>query len=439
MGYYIFNRKYGNGIGSIALIAFWMTFEYVHLNWQLSWPWLTLGNVFASNPSWVMWYSFTGAAGGTLWILFVNLFINYLLLQYKNTSKGLTELNRPITGLVLIVILPLIISKFISYQKETTLSTSKQVIIVQPNIDPYEKFDPNAFNNHLDTLLGLSEKYIDSNTALILWPETALSQAVPQTDFMKSVYYYRVHAFLKKHPNLTLQTGIEDYKVYNYKATETANPMNDGMFYDAYNSGVAIKNGTEPCFYNKSKLVPGVETLPAFLRFMAPLFEKFGGTTGGYGMDGVSKVFDIKGTGIRTAPIICYESVYGEFVSSYVNKGANLLTIMTNDGWWKNTPGHKQHLQYARLRAIENNCWVIRSANTGISAVIDNQGNILESKQWGVADAIKINIPVRSFTQTFYTRHGDYLFFFASVLSYLLLLFHLINLAIAFLKRNQNK
>ena len=385
-----------------------------------------------------MWYRFTGAAGGTLWILVINLFIHYLLHQYKNTSKGVAELKRPILLLLLLIVMPLVISKLISSGKEPVSATTRQVIIVQPNIDPYEKFDPNAFNHHLDTLLAVTERYIDSNTALILWPETALSQAIPQSELEKSVYYYRVHAFLKKHPNATLQSGIEDYKVYNYKATETANPMNDGMFFDAYNSAVAIKAGTEPSFYNKSKLVPGVETLPTFLRFMAPLFEKFGGTTGGYGMDGVAKVFYIKGTGIRTAPIICYESVYGEFVSSYVDKGANLLTIMTNDAWWKNTPGHKQHLQYARLRAIENNCWVIRSANTGISAAIDNQGNILESKPWGVADAIKLNIPVRNFSKTFYTLHGDYLFFFASILTYLLLLYHLINLVITFAKRKQN-
>ncbi|MFZ8281203.1 nitrilase-related carbon-nitrogen hydrolase, partial [Staphylococcus aureus] len=77
------------------------------------------------------------------------------------------------------------------------------------------------------------------------------------------------------------------------------------------------------------------------------------------------------------APIICYESIYGEYIRTYVQKKATLLSIITNDGWWGNTPGYQQHLAYAKLRAIENNRWVVRSANTGVSAIINNKGNLL--------------------------------------------------------------
>ena len=96
-------------------------------------------------------------------------------------------------------------------------------------------------------------------------------------------------------------------------------------------------------FYNKSKLVPGVETLPDFLLWMGPVFEKFGGTSGGYGRSKTSAVLPSREIPYVTAPIICYESIYGNMWQVHVNKGANLLTIMTNDGWWGNT-GHKQHL-----------------------------------------------------------------------------------------------
>jgi apolipoprotein N-acyltransferase len=64
--------------------------------------------------------------------------------------------------------------------------------------------------------------------------------------------------------------------------------------------------------------------------------------------------------GFKIAPAICYESIYGEFMSKYIRNGANLICIITNDGWWKNTPGHKQHMNYARLRAIETRTWVAR-------------------------------------------------------------------------------
>ena len=161
-------------------------------------------------------------------------------------------------------------------------------------------------------------------------------------------------------------------------------------------------------FYNKSKLVPGVETLPTFLLWLSRIFEKFGGTAGGYGNDKEASVFKNPASPYITAPIICYESIYGEYVASYVRKGANLLTIMTNDGWWANTPGHRQHLNYARLRAIETRKWVARSANTGISSVIDPLGRLIETRQWAETGYIKSNIPPVA-GETFFVQYGDIL------------------------------
>ena len=97
---------------------------------------------------------------------------------------------------------------------------------------------------------------------------------------------------------------------------------------------------------------------------------------------------------------------------------------MTNDGWWGNTPGHKQHLQYARLRAIETGRWVARSANTGISAVIDPTGKIIETRPWDNATAIKYAIPVEA-SLTFYVRNGDYIYRIVSVLMILLIVWQI--------------
>ena len=97
---------------------------------------------------------------------------------------------------------------------------------------------------------------------------------------------------------------------------------------------------------------------------------------------------------------------------------------MTNDGWWGNTAGHKQHLQYARLRAIETRRWVARSANTGISAVIDENGKILQTQPWDTAAFIKYPIPVLT-GQTFYVKYGDYIYKLASLLAVLLIGWHL--------------
>jgi apolipoprotein N-acyltransferase len=113
--------------------------------------------------------------------------------------------------------------------------------------------------------------------------------------------------------------------------------------------------------------------------------------------------------GFRLAPAICYESIYGEHLSRYFNEGANLLTIVTNDGWWQNTPGHKQHALYAALRAIENRRWVARSANTGISGFISPQGKWIDPQPYNTAACIRRSIPVQTTSSTFYARFGDLL------------------------------
>jgi len=134
-------------------------------------------------------------------------------------------------------------------------------------------------------------------------------------------------------------------------------------------------------YYHKSMLVPGVETLPKFLLFLGPLFEQLGGTAGGYARQEIRTPVPVKDHYV-IAPAICYESIYGEFLSEYIKKGSNLIVIITNDGWWGNTPGHQQHLAYARLRAIETRKWVVRSANTGISAFVNPLGDIEQSASW---------------------------------------------------------
>jgi apolipoprotein N-acyltransferase len=110
----------------------------------------------------------------------------------------------------------------------------------------------------------------------------------------------------------------------------------------------------------------------------------------------------------KLAPIICYESIYGEFTTEYVKAGANFLAIMTNDSWWGVTQGHQQLLAYARLRAIETRREIARAANSGISAHINAKGDIEADTFYGDRTTLfaKINLYEG---QTFYTRTGDLL------------------------------
>ena len=424
-GYSICKSKYPKPFSLVALGLFWLCFEYIHLNWELSWPWLTLGNVFANHPNYVQWYEYTGVGGGSLLVLYFNL-VSYSFSHDLNKRRTLRkELFN-----IFILLLPIIVTAIFNFNalvNREKSTTNQNIIVVQPNIDPYQKFELSNANQQINLLLSLSKSGLDSNTQLIIWPETAMSVAEWQENITSNLYYQPIFEFAKQHPTITILSGIETFKNYGtVKETPSAHLSSSGLYYDAFNAAIAIKAGEPIQLYNKSKLVPGVESLPSFLRFMSPVFEQFGGSTGGYGKSVTSTVFKSAGTAIVSAPIICYESIYGEYVNSYVQKGANLLTIITNDGWWGNTPGHLQHLSYARLRAIETRRWVARSANTGISAIINDIGEIVEQQPWNKSAIIKYNIPLNN-QITFYVRYGDFIFLTGLLGTLLLILFFVYN------------
>jgi apolipoprotein N-acyltransferase len=406
LGFHYVRSRMGDWIGYASLVVFWLSFEYLHLqNWGLSWPWLTVGNVFASHPQWVEWYSITGVSGGGLWVMVVNVLLFRLLWSWRYKRS----FSRPVLWSVagLLVAPPLL--SLVMLPGEQGKQPDKNVVIVQPNIDPYEKITTGTFDAQLQKLLRLSMSAVDSNTVLLVWPETALynengfvEDQLKQNYFLNPLWY-----FLQQHPHLNLLTGIESERVFDEKHSPTAFRIPQTNKYgESYNAVVLMDSSGPVEFYHKTMLVPGAETLPPFLHFLDAWFEKFGGTTAGYtGQDERSVLTTTNGS-YHIAPAVCYESIYGEFMSRYVHNGADVIVIITNDGWWGNTPGYRQHESYARLRAIENRRYVVRSANTGVSAVIDPAGRLLDTRPWDVASTIRVPVPVTT-DITFYTRYGD--------------------------------
>ena len=134
----------------------------------------------------------------------------------------------------------------------------------------------------------------------------------------------------------------------------------------------------------------------------------FGGLTYSRGYDNERKNFK-SFNNFYLSPIICYESVYGEYVTEYTRSGSKLFAIITNDGWWDVSEGHKQHLSYAKLRAIENRRNIVRSANTGVSSIINYRGEIEDSIEYGEEGFINTNVGLIE-EETFYVNYGDYIF-----------------------------
>jgi apolipoprotein N-acyltransferase len=416
-------ERLGPKMGYLSLPIYWIAFEQLHLHWDVTWPWLTLGNGFASVPSWVQWYEYTGFLGGSVWVWGVNILVFWAWsgrrrLPYWTNSWPALAIGLPLIGSL---------GMGHSYQEK---GPAAEVLVIQPNVDPYEEKFPGtarfiAFDEQLRRLLERTEQSLTPQTRLVLWPETTLDETYFETTFDREAKVQRIRQeLLARHPGLSLLTGITSVVRYpdQAHATVTARYRDDLGYYDVFNTAAFLPNASAPAqFYHKSRLVPGVEKIPPVLTGILKNID-LGGVAGSYGSQEERTVFQVPTTpAIKLAPIICYESIYGDFIAEYARNGANLLGIITNDGWWSDSPGHEQHLVYGALRAIETRRDVARSANTGISGFVNQHGEITQRTGWWVGAAARTVVHLND-EQTIYVRYGELIGRGAQGLAVLLLL-----------------
>lgn len=414
-------------------IALWISMELLHSRWEFAYPWLTLGNIFATWPSLIQWYEYTGVFGGSLWILATSVACLKLFNYYKEHKN--IPVKKVFNQLFIYILAPLFVSFYILTGRHEPGKGEKrfsEITIVQPNFDSYEKFNSISPEGQIKQILNLASSQTSSATHLVLAPETAIQENVDERNYDQNNSISLLDTFINQHPGLSLLTGASTFKFYFDKAeiTPTARLYQDNMYYDYYNTALFKNSASNWQAYHKSKLVPGVENMPYVnvFSFLKKFVIDLGGTSGGLGRDKeITNFIDINK--VQYAPVICYESVFGEYVSEYVKKGANIICIITNDVWWGNTAGYKQHFEYAKLRAIENRRFIARSANTGISGFIDDEGNTIQQSKWDEAVAIKQKVQVNN-EITFYTKYGDYI-------AYITAFYLLFNLPALFKRRKQ--
>ncbi|MBK7426394.1 MAG: apolipoprotein N-acyltransferase [Saprospiraceae bacterium] len=404
-----FRKIVGDRTAYFTFIAFWISFEYGHMSWELTWPWLTLGNSLSQYAWLPQWYSYTGVFGGSLWILLSNIYIFEIL--KRRQASGLWHIPR-ILGLSLFVLIPLTVSLSMYFTYEQ-VGESVEVVVVQPNYEPhYEKF---TVPGHLqaDRFVRLSEDGLTQNTKYLVFPETAFDY-IHLDKWKTHVEVQKMDSLLASYPNLNWVTGLSAFNTFDTKIPGKKNlrPIErDGVafFWESYNCAVQQSPGESDLqIYFKSRLVPGPEIFPyqEYLFFLKPLIEKLEGTLYGLGTQEDRGVF-IAGKD-TIAPVICYESIFGEYVNDYINNGANAIFIMTNDGWWDDTPGYIQHLKIGALRAIETRRDIARSANTGVSCYINQRGDIRLPTKYETEAVLRDNVSMNS-TKTFYVKWGDYI------------------------------
>ena len=412
--YHWYKNAQGTYWGLTFFVAIWMCFEKFHLSWELTWPWLNLGNVFANYPKIIQWYDTLGATGGSFWILLINVYAFYTLRIWEagRKRKSLT-INSSV--LVIGIAVPMLISlvKYNNFDEKPIGSVN--VLMLQPELDPYtEKYSKDSLTI-LNDLLTLAETNSKGQIDYYIGPETSIPGfgSISENGFGQSMLLNTVKGFLSRHPKSVFATGISSHRFYTdeNEKSETAYQTSEGMYVDSYNSAVQIIPNQKVEVYHKGKLVPGVEIFP-YINVLKPLLGdamlNLGGTTASLGVDKKRTAFGNPYNPGKLAPIICYESIYGEFVTDYVKEGANFLAIMTNDSWWGVTQGHQQLMAYARLRAIETRREIARAANSGISAHINARGDVLADTLYGDKTTLfaKVNLYEGL---TFYTRAGDLL------------------------------
>ena len=412
--YHWYKNAQGTYWGLTFFVAIWMCFEKFHLSWELTWPWLNLGNVFADYPKIIQWYDTLGATGGSFWILLINVYAFYTLRIWEAGRKRKSLIINS-SVLVIAIAVPMMISlvKYNNFHEKPIGFVN--VLMLQPELDPYtEKYSKDSLTI-LNDLLTLAETNSKGQIDYYIGPETSIPGfgSISENGFEQSMLLNTVKGFLSRHPKSVFATGISSHRFYTdeNEKSETAYQTSEGMYVDSYNSAVQIIPNQKVEVYHKGKLVPGVEIFP-YINVLKPLLGdamlNLGGTTASLGVDKKRTAFGNPYNPGKLAPIICYESIYGEFVTDYVKEGANFLAIMTNDSWWGVTQGHQQLMAYARLRAIETRREIARAANSGISAHINARGDVLADTLYGDKTTLfaKVNLYEGL---TFYTRAGDLL------------------------------
>lgn len=400
----------------LFLAALWISWEKLYFSAQISWPWLTLGNAFASSTQSVQWYEYTGTLGGSLWVWACNLGFYGMVFALLNGNWArwkTVKRSAALVGITALVAGPLLVSKSIYTNYEFGNEGSVDVLIAQPNLDPYQKFESYSQAQQDSVLLALFEKNLvkrEAGEVLLMGPETFTS-GIFVNAFESSSTVKRFREFLSGYDGAELLLGASAYTIVNQrvKPSENAYPYGDGWLL-SHNVSFVLGDDT-PAIHYKNKLVVGVEMTP-YPKLFAPfdqwLCKLLTGSEGNFmgRMEGKGEAELNYFRGIPFGCAICYESVYGDYCREYVLNGAKFMTVITNDAWWGDTPGYRQHFDYSRLRAIELRRDLARCGNTGISGFIDQRGDVVEKSPWWVETTLEGSVALNS-KQTFFVRYGD--------------------------------
>lgn len=413
MLYHTISKRAPKALAYVVLVAGWIACEHHYQSVDISWPWLLLGNGFSHDVRLVQWYEYTGIFGGTLWVWLSNLFL-FEALRQRSARRWLAAVG--------VILLPMLLSLGILFTTENPEKTTR-VAVLQPNVDCYDKFNTSDDWQEQNLLDLLAEVPLDAD--FILAPETALTRYMDEQYLALYPHLKPFSEALRKQaPEALLISGANTVRYYTAGSQTPTARFRGGRWYDHFNTALAIDTLGVRDLYHKGKLVIAVENTPRWIfDLMDFLVVDLGGVVGQIGIGQERKLFEAP-NGVKGGPAICYEGIFGDFYGDFVRQGAEVMFLISNDGWWGDTPGYRHLFSFSRLRAVEHRRAIGRSANTGRSGFIDCRGEVVgESLDWEERGVICYDLPLNE-EQTLYTRYGDYIARIAKLLTMLSLLYY---------------
>ena len=350
---------------------FWVFYEFIYTLTDLRFPWLTLANGAAKFNLFIQGADIYGAYGVSLLILFSNVFF---FLSIKEMFALKKYFNSMLAAAVLVVLIPVIYGA-VQVKLYSEPKKKIKVGLIQPDLNPWSKWQGGNLSQQVSLYLSLSDSAIAKGAKLIVWPESALPVYLLAGNYPSSEQ--RIHEFVDSR-RIHLLTGMPDAVFYfdKTKAPEDAKKVtNSETLYSTYNSILLFKPNTlQVQRYGKIMLVPFGERVPFIdtFPFLGDWIKWNVGITS-WNVGKEKKVFTLNDS-TKIGGVICIESIYPDFVSEFVKKGAELLAVVTNDSWYGYSSGPFQHKEISVLRAVENRRSVLRAANGGISCIIDPTG-----------------------------------------------------------------
>ncbi|MDX1582667.1 MAG: apolipoprotein N-acyltransferase [Thermoanaerobaculia bacterium] len=259
-----------------------------------------------------------------------------------------------------------------------------RVAAIQPNIPLETRWDPENTIRIFELMREMTVEGIEQGAETVVWPESTVPLTYAMTDFYRDW--------------VEVTSEVENVDIILGSIAE--DPDDADLF---WNSAYLVREGETTARYDKIRLVPFGEYVP--LRKMLFFAEKLVRAVGEFQF-GTSD--EPLAGNARYGPAICYEVVFPQIVSEQVRNGADLLVTITNDSWFGESSAQRQHLDGARLGAIETRRWMVRAATTGISAIVDPAGRIVEIQPSDTRGILVHEVKRRSGI-TPYVRYGDVL------------------------------